>query len=185
MSCPLCGNCCGCSSGAKSAASPRWRPDGEASGAVPTHHAALETPEAEAPSLSPAEESSIPADVGLAPEDSPAWRQEVAARLNRYQARRKPRPPRYPSLRLPFAQEDLNPPATSSSVESPVFPQRIGTASHQALALDSFAESVTHAVEIRTSPPLPQVQASQETAVLRQPTAPTTAPATAVRISTA
>jgi len=35
-----------------------------------------------------------------APEDSAAWRQEVAARLNRYQSRRKPRPPRYPSLRL-------------------------------------------------------------------------------------
>ncbi len=179
MACPLCGDICRCSSGAKSAASPRLRPDGEASAAVPTHHAELETPEAEAPSLSPAEESSIPADVGLASEDSPAWRQEVAARLNRYQARRKPRPPRYPSLRLRFEQEDLSAPASSGSVESPVFPQRIGTASHQALALDSFAESATHAVEILTSAPLPQVQASQETAVLRQPTAQTSAPATA------
>src|SRR6266436_747318 len=179
MACPLCGDICRCSSGAKSAASPRWRPDGEASVGVPTHHAELETPEAEAPSLSPAEESSIPADVGLAPEDSPAWRQEVAARLNRYQARRKPRPPRYPSLRLRFEQEDLSAPPSSSSVEAPVFPQRIGTASHQALALDSFAESATHAVEILTSAPLPQVQTSQETAALRQPRAPTTAPTTA------
>src|SRR5260370_12266880 len=122
MSCPLCGNCCGCSSGAKSAASPRWRPDGEASAAVPTHHAELETPEAEAPSLSPAEESSIPADVGLAPEDSPAWRQEVAARLNRYQARRKPPPPRYPPLRFRFEHKDPSPPTISSSTNSPVFP---------------------------------------------------------------
>ena len=30
------------------------------------------------------------------------WRREVAARLQRYRARRKPRAPRYPSLRLPF-----------------------------------------------------------------------------------
>src|SRR5580698_1848541 len=30
------------------------------------------------------------------------WRDEVAARLARYRARRKPRAPRYPSLLLPF-----------------------------------------------------------------------------------
>ncbi len=30
------------------------------------------------------------------------WRREVAARLQRYRSRRKPRAPRYPSLRLPF-----------------------------------------------------------------------------------
>jgi uncharacterized RDD family membrane protein YckC len=34
--------------------------------------------------------------------DAEYWRREVAARLERYRARRKPRPPRYPSLRLPF-----------------------------------------------------------------------------------
>ena len=34
--------------------------------------------------------------------DGDYWRQEVAARLQRYRARRKPRGPRYPSLRLPF-----------------------------------------------------------------------------------
>jgi len=31
-----------------------------------------------------------------------AWRVEVAARLERYRTRRKPRSPRYPSLLLPF-----------------------------------------------------------------------------------
>lgn len=31
-----------------------------------------------------------------------AWRDELSARLNRYRARRKAPPPRYPSLRLPF-----------------------------------------------------------------------------------
>ena len=34
------------------------------------------------------------------------WRHEVASRLERYRARRKPRAPRYPSLRLPFDSAD-------------------------------------------------------------------------------
>jgi hypothetical protein len=58
-------------------------------------------------------------------EDSSTWRQEVAARLNRFQSRRKPRPPRYPSLRLRF--EDSEP----GYRQVPV--------SNQALALDAFA----------------------------------------------
>jgi len=74
-----------------------------------------------------------------APEDSAAWRQEVAARLNRYQSRRKPRPPRYPSLRLRFEAEDPSHAASGNPTESCVFPQRI--ASNQALALDEFAPS--------------------------------------------
>jgi len=35
-------------------------------------------------------------------EDNSAWRDELSARLTRYRARRKMRPPRYPSLRLQF-----------------------------------------------------------------------------------
>ena len=35
--------------------------------------------------------------------DPDAWRDELAARLNRYRSRRKAPPPRYPSLKLPFA----------------------------------------------------------------------------------
>ncbi len=34
------------------------------------------------------------------------WRGEVAARLERYRSRRKPRAPRYPTLRLPFDSSD-------------------------------------------------------------------------------
>jgi uncharacterized RDD family membrane protein YckC len=34
------------------------------------------------------------------------WRQEVSARLERYRMRRKPRAPKYPSLRLPFDSAD-------------------------------------------------------------------------------
>jgi len=45
------------------------------------------------------------------------WRQEVAARLNQYRARRQPRAPRYPSLQLDFGPpESLRPPAVSRSL---------------------------------------------------------------------
>ena len=44
-----------------------------------------------------------------------SWRLEVAARLERYRTRRKPRTPRYPSLLLPFdAPENWSRPAPSS-----------------------------------------------------------------------
>ena len=38
----------------------------------------------------------------LAPRNSDSWRNEVAARVNNYRARRRPRAPRYPSLQLKF-----------------------------------------------------------------------------------
>jgi uncharacterized RDD family membrane protein YckC len=95
-------------------------------------------------------------------EDSGAWRQEVAARLNHYQARRKPRPPRYPSLRLRF-EEEPTPPASNVSDDAQMFPQRTA-ASHQALALDTFADNETHAVEMPVTDPVPppQVQTSRQ-----------------------
>jgi len=47
--------------------------------------------------------------------NSDSWRVEVAARLERYRTRRKPRSPRYPSLLLPFdAAESWSRPATAS-----------------------------------------------------------------------
>jgi uncharacterized RDD family membrane protein YckC len=42
----------------------------------------------------------------LAGESSSSWRNEVAARLNNYRARRTPRGPRYPSMRLEFGPAD-------------------------------------------------------------------------------
>jgi len=80
-----------------------------------------------------------------------AWREELAARLHRYRARRKSLPPRYPSLRLPFDAADppvrTNPVAGNSS--APVFEP----ASNHALALDPLphqppaAESKSEAPE--------------------------------------
>ena len=77
-------------------------------------------------------------------EDSTAWRQEVAAVLNRYQSRRKPRPPRYPSLQLRFEEkkQDAARSASSISAESAIFAQT----TYQALALDEFADQSAHAI---------------------------------------
>jgi len=73
MPCPLCGDICECASGAGS--------DAEL---LP---ARLEIQGMDEPSLqSPAESASSAGDNQPAPEDSAAWRQEVAARLNRYQS---------------------------------------------------------------------------------------------------
>jgi len=48
--------------------------------------------------------------------DAESWRGEVAARLERYRARRKPRAPRYPSLLLPFdSVENWSRPLSESS----------------------------------------------------------------------
>jgi uncharacterized RDD family membrane protein YckC len=42
----------------------------------------------------------------LGPDGSSSWRDEVAARLDNYRARRRPRGPRYPSMRLKFGPAD-------------------------------------------------------------------------------
>jgi uncharacterized RDD family membrane protein YckC len=58
--------------------------------------------------------------------DPSAWRDELSARLTRYRARRKVRPPRYPSLRLRFdpvdysADSEAQLEASSASVLDPV-----------------------------------------------------------------
>src|SRR5271163_28537 len=117
MPCKLCGDTCRCSSDASPnasldanpAAAPRWLADSDFIPSAAMPQAESETPPAEMSVPLPSPEASIPtgnAPEDLAPEDPPAWRQEIAARLNRYQTRRKPRPPRYPSLQLRFDAEN-------------------------------------------------------------------------------
>src|SRR6266404_4409290 len=48
--------------------------------------------------------------------DAEYRRREVASRLERYRARRKPRAPRYPSLRLPFDSSDNWLPVSGSAL---------------------------------------------------------------------
>jgi len=154
MPCPLCGDICRCSSNAHSAAPPRWQADDDTRLLAPPPHAEPEAPGAIAAPPPPPTQASVPSESNeSAPEDSAAWRQEVASRFNRYQARRKPRPPRYPSLRLRFENEDPAVAASSISVDSSAFPRGVATASNQALALDGFADSIAHATESPASGP--------------------------------
>jgi uncharacterized RDD family membrane protein YckC len=185
MPCPLCGDICRCSTDANSDASPdtspRWLADAVASPAAGP--AVQETPALEVLTVHAAEPSTSSeseANQSVA-EDSSAWRQEITARVSRYQARRKPRPPRYPSLRLRFEEEEPTPAIAGHAVDAPAFLQRT-TVSNQALALDAFSDCAI----------LPQAQAQGETATpvsagalpqlapgAAPPTTPTTAPTTA------
>jgi uncharacterized RDD family membrane protein YckC len=156
MPCPLCGDICRCSSDARSAPPPRWLTDAAPLPSSATPATEPEAPAAETPSQHPAAQNSMPNDGAPddgnqpEPEDSAVWRHEVAARLNRYQARRKPRPPRYPSLSLNFGGEDR---AASDVPASPSFQQRITTTSNQALALDGYVEAEARALESTASAP--------------------------------
>lgn len=88
-------------------------------------------PSIESPEVSP-QTSSETGSPSLQ-ENSLAWRDEVSARLNRYNSRRKPKPPRYPSLRLSLEKH----PAAKSAAECSIFAQR----SHDSLAFDSSFET--------------------------------------------
>lgn len=136
----------------------------------------LEPENENAANAEPIEVSTV--DDGDAPEDGPAWRQEVAARLNRYQARRKPRPPRYPSLRLRFEDEV---PISSSAVshEAEVFSST--PVSHQALALEEFSGNRLHDLEASAPEPLTGAQAPDFLSALPSRT-PAPATATTAKI---
>src|SRR5271155_982319 len=138
MPCPLCGDICRCSANAQSAASPRWLPDADTS-ATPAF-LEIGEPAAKSPILSLATQAS---EVGesqqCVAEDSTAWRQEVAARLNRYHSRRKPRPPRYPSLRLRVEDLDSSRAANGDAAEAVAFSQTAN-----ALALSEFGVRAEH-----------------------------------------
>ena len=77
-----------------------------------------------------------------------AWRNELSDRLNRYRARRKVRPPRYPSLNLKF-----DPPEFSASANGPGGSSMpaFETVSNHALALDGLRHD-PEPVEAEASP---------------------------------
>ena len=137
MTCSVCGDICRCSVEEVAPASPR-SDSIHVSSESPAPQEATASLEPGPTLVEEASTSSVSAQV--APEeDSTAWRQEVAARLNRYQARRKPRPPRYPSLRLRFEVEE-QPRTTVTPLDdfsaTPIMP----VFSNQALALDRTVE---------------------------------------------
>jgi uncharacterized RDD family membrane protein YckC len=66
-----------------------------------------------APQLEQEEPSPVQPDL-LSPPTNDSWREEVAARLNNYRSRRRPKAPKYPSLRLKFEE-----PAWTSNTPRP------------------------------------------------------------------
>ena len=102
-------------------------------------------------------------DCEIAPEapSAPAWRDELSDRLNRYRARRKVRPPRYPSLSLRFEAPEGSSSANTSRESSLAEYEPV---SNHALALDDTrhepgvvkVNSQPEPVAQAAPPPLPQ-----------------------------
>ena len=117
----------------------------------------------------------------ISAEKDESWRLEVSARLNRYQAKRKPRPPHYPSLHLRFDE----PPPYSSVKKSEAATDAI-LVSRDALALDGLGQepelrvSMPARVSEGTSPsetPEPFIAATAPTAKIIEFPRPWTPPA--------
>ncbi len=130
MNCPKCGEVCSCPIEASVSNGPS---EEEIPVSALQVGSAVEQPEAE-------------------PDSSSAWRDELASRLNRYRARRKAPPPRYPSLRLPFDR-------TEASIANYAPSQRVVTstfepASNNALALDGVHQASASEPESHPEPVL-------------------------------
>ncbi len=152
MTCSVCGEVCRCSPESSVPGVSLSRPEGNV--------AVDETTDTRVGPSTLAESSE---GITFPAESAEAWRGEVAARLTRYRARRKIRPPRYPSLRLPFetsADRDASTPG-SQRVYEPV--------SEHALALDG-----THGHVVESEP----VQAFVGQVPIEQPVPGTSALAT-------
>jgi uncharacterized RDD family membrane protein YckC len=126
MNCPLCGEVCHCPSEPLPSASSLGIPD-PASGSPLV--AVLESNDLESKGTGPEVAELLAAE-------APAWRDELSARLSRYRARRKVRPPRYPSLSLQFEPHHLS---AGSEVRGPSSPApAFEPISNHALALDGM-----------------------------------------------
>src|SRR3981081_3458516 len=157
MNCPQCGDVCRCLPEPSPTASARWMSDAENHDAsvlsVASPPAAVENSQL-SDCAKAGEANALPQNAGPDSEvsagEGPAWRDELSARLDRYRARRKPRPPRYPSLSLRF-----DAPMHSAAAGSTSRPAReFETASNQALALDGLTEmsSPAHDEEVASQP---------------------------------
>ena len=96
-------------------------------------------------------------EMRLRAQSEESWRDEVSARLKRYRARRRPREPRYPSLRLKFEapQPRATPVEAATTAASSAAPV---PASRQALAMEAVEHQV---VEPEVAVPEPEPIAAQ------------------------
>jgi uncharacterized RDD family membrane protein YckC len=128
---------------------PRWRPDAVPSPGTEPFLASLTSAASEPTSITdPEVDSSSDANSASAAEspaspesgapeiDASPWRDELSDRLNRYRARRKMRPPRYPSLRLQFENRESF--GSYDAVDNANANPQFHTVSDNALALDGM-----------------------------------------------
>ena len=170
MSCPICGPVCHCDKNPETeryeptlqAEKPSRWPDPESYDASEEQFAASleqagsahmdQSPE---PSETAAPIETLAADLSetsifQAYQDPAAWKQELAAKLNEYRTRHKPKPPRYPSLQLKLE-------ATEPSWMAPS--QQAATA-----AAPAYATLESTARDHVDLPPAPELAASTKTA---------------------
>ena len=128
MNCPRCGEVCRCH--------PRESSGPPSNGLVAHENTVVESQSSSPATSADRHSQEVDASaVSASQEDGVAWRDELTAKLSSYRARRKPRPPRYPSLRLRFEAQSS---AASSAETAPSV--AFETQSHQALALDGMTE---------------------------------------------
>ena len=99
--------------------------------------------------------------------EAEAWRDELSARVNRYRARRKVRPPRYPSLSLRF--EGFESAASASATRGSLPVSTFEPASNHALALDGMSQDPSAAAEIELQSQ--RIIAAQAAPPIRHPAA--------------
>ena len=92
-------------------------------------------------------------DTLLMAEEAASWRREVTERLHRYHARRRPRPPRYPSLRLKCDTAD---PRWAAAPREEILPSTPAQVNAQSALVSRQAVAVNY-VE-----PLPEVSQPSE-----------------------
>lgn len=104
------------------------------------------------PSTPPAVAASAAQEPVQNSNDANAWRDEVAAKVSHYRARRRPRAPRYPSLQLPF-----DPPEAPCNRPYEA-PQPAQTASRLAVAMQDIAPlSISDTSSVQVAPVAPDV----------------------------
>jgi uncharacterized RDD family membrane protein YckC len=71
----------------------------------------------------------------LRPQEPDSWRNEVAARVDNYRARRRPRAPRYPSLQLKFEPSEPSTVRVTGQPATTAVPSRLAVAMQDPLAV--------------------------------------------------
>jgi hypothetical protein len=144
MNCPLCGEVCHCHSEPIPGSLSQWTLDAE-SGPESFDGMGMKGMDREVAGAPAVEGSDLKAEPDTETGDAHAWRDELSDRLNRYRARRKVRPPRYPSLSLRF--EAFESPTNANPASGFLPLSTFEPVSNHALALDGMRQESSSAAD--------------------------------------